>query len=178
MGRVFREGQTKPVYVYRMIAAGTIEESIFQAQQEKNTLNVVVHETGETAAAQVVDEEEYTDDSIIGAHNENDEAFLDDHESGNASIPAFSKFSISNLTEMLKNLPPIQSDAACCIHSIVSVDNRRLFSGGMAGTPEACLGQAIGYDFAPDAGRGPEAEVEAKEDELLRSVCTRVMGSS
>ena len=36
MGRIWREGQNKSVYIYRMVATGTIEEGILACQQEKN----------------------------------------------------------------------------------------------------------------------------------------------
>jgi SNF2 family DNA or RNA helicase len=34
-GRIYREGQMRPVHIYRLIAAGTIEETILSRQREK-----------------------------------------------------------------------------------------------------------------------------------------------
>lgn len=38
MGRIWREGQKKPVYIYRLFTAGTIEEKIYQRQTAKDDL--------------------------------------------------------------------------------------------------------------------------------------------
>ncbi|XP_044261674.1 DNA repair and recombination protein RAD54-like [Tribolium madens] len=50
MARVWRDGQQKPCYIYRFLAAGTIEEKIFQRQAHKKALSsTVVDNNGETA---------------------------------------------------------------------------------------------------------------------------------
>ncbi len=38
MARIWRDGQTKPCYIYRMITAGTVEEKIYQRQMMKGEL--------------------------------------------------------------------------------------------------------------------------------------------
>ena len=38
MGRIWRDGQIKPVHIYRMISSGTIEESILKRQEDKHDL--------------------------------------------------------------------------------------------------------------------------------------------
>ena len=48
--RVWRDGQRKRVYIYRFLAAGTLEEKIFQRQLSKEGLQtIVVDEKTETA---------------------------------------------------------------------------------------------------------------------------------
>lgn len=42
MGRIWRDGQTKPVFIYRLISAGSIEETILSRQQKKGALNAVI----------------------------------------------------------------------------------------------------------------------------------------
>lgn len=42
MGRIWREGQTKPVFVYRLCAQGTLDESILARQDDKGQLSAVV----------------------------------------------------------------------------------------------------------------------------------------
>jgi len=42
MARVWRDGQKKPCYIYRMLAVGTIEEKIFQRQTHKKALSSCV----------------------------------------------------------------------------------------------------------------------------------------
>jgi len=38
MGRVYRQGQTRPTFIYRVFLAGTIEEVIYQRQLQKGNL--------------------------------------------------------------------------------------------------------------------------------------------
>ena len=42
MARVWREGQTKPVTIYRLISEGTIEETILGRQHSKNALSLLL----------------------------------------------------------------------------------------------------------------------------------------
>jgi SNF2 family DNA or RNA helicase len=42
MGRLWRDGQLKPVYIYRLFCTGTLEEKIFQRQSCKEKLSTVV----------------------------------------------------------------------------------------------------------------------------------------
>ncbi|KAK9876241.1 hypothetical protein WA026_012540 [Henosepilachna vigintioctopunctata] len=50
MARVWRDGQQKPCYVYRFLAAGTIEEKIFQRQAHKKALSSTVVDNNEETA--------------------------------------------------------------------------------------------------------------------------------
>ena len=38
MARVWRDGQKKPVFIYRLLTTGTIEEKIFQRQTHKKVI--------------------------------------------------------------------------------------------------------------------------------------------
>jgi DNA repair and recombination RAD54-like protein len=51
MARVWRDGQTKSVFIYRMIADNSIEETILQRQLEKNELHSVIKESSEESTA-------------------------------------------------------------------------------------------------------------------------------
>ena len=42
MARVWRDGQKKHCYIYRLLATGTIEEKIFQRQAHKKALSSCV----------------------------------------------------------------------------------------------------------------------------------------
>jgi hypothetical protein len=48
---VWRDGQRKKVYVYRFLAAGTLEEKVFQRQLSKKGLQTIVVEEGDEATA-------------------------------------------------------------------------------------------------------------------------------
>ncbi|CAH1988674.1 unnamed protein product [Acanthoscelides obtectus] len=50
MARVWRDGQQKPCYIYRFLAAGTIEEKIFQRQAHKKALSSTVVDMNEETA--------------------------------------------------------------------------------------------------------------------------------
>uniref|UniRef100_G3P371 RAD54 homolog B n=1 Tax=Gasterosteus aculeatus aculeatus TaxID=481459 RepID=G3P371_GASAC len=49
MARVWRDGQKKPVHIYRLLTAGTIEERIFQRQVSKQGLSGTVVDLGKRA---------------------------------------------------------------------------------------------------------------------------------
>jgi hypothetical protein len=55
MGRCWRDGQTKTVFIYRFLSVGSIEECIFQRQIKKNEFKITeeshVSGTAESAAA-------------------------------------------------------------------------------------------------------------------------------
>lgn len=50
MARVWRDGQQKPCYIYRFLAAGSIEEKIFQRQAHKKALSSAVVDNNEETA--------------------------------------------------------------------------------------------------------------------------------
>eukprot|EP00887_Chlorella_sp_A99_P002466 scaffold10.g2466.t1 len=61
-GRVWRDGQTKRVYVYRLLATGSIEEKVYQRQAHKQGLQQVVDaKGGGRAAAALMSTEELRD---------------------------------------------------------------------------------------------------------------------
>lgn len=49
MARVWRDGQKKPCFIYRMLATGTIEEKIFQRQTHKKALSNTVVDNDENS---------------------------------------------------------------------------------------------------------------------------------
>lgn len=51
MSRIWRDGQIKPVVIYRLVAAGTIEEAILQRQYQKDELNSVMQAVCSNATA-------------------------------------------------------------------------------------------------------------------------------
>lgn len=51
MSRIWRDGQAKPVVIYRLVGAGTIEEAILQRQYQKDELNSVMQAVCSNAAA-------------------------------------------------------------------------------------------------------------------------------
>jgi SNF2 family DNA or RNA helicase len=49
--RAHRIGQDKPVFVYKLVAQGTVEERMLELQQRKKTLAAGIYEAGGNAAA-------------------------------------------------------------------------------------------------------------------------------
>jgi hypothetical protein len=50
MARIWREGQKRPVFIYRLVATGTLEEKIYQRQVVKTSLGTQVVDEKDTAA--------------------------------------------------------------------------------------------------------------------------------
>jgi SNF2 family DNA or RNA helicase len=42
MGRVWRDGQTQTVFIYRLMSVGSIDEKIFQRQLSKQEVSIAV----------------------------------------------------------------------------------------------------------------------------------------
>jgi len=51
MGRVWRQGQARPVVIYRLLSTGTLEEKMFQRQVAKGELSCTVETTTTTTTA-------------------------------------------------------------------------------------------------------------------------------
>ena len=62
MGRIWREGQTKPVYIYRMIADKTIEDGILASQFIKRSMNNLIYNFDDK---EVVDDDLYISQNIL-----------------------------------------------------------------------------------------------------------------
>jgi DNA repair and recombination protein RAD54B len=52
MSRVWRDGQTRKVFIYRLVTVGTIEERIFQRQLNKKGLGGGILDSEKPGAAQ------------------------------------------------------------------------------------------------------------------------------
>ena len=62
MGRVWRQGQIKEVFIYRLLSKGTVEESILRRQREKSLLYSVVEDLEAIAEDDSFDAEFTCDD--------------------------------------------------------------------------------------------------------------------
>jgi len=49
MARIWRDGQKKECFIYRLLTTGTIEEKIFQRQMSKGSLGDSLTESGKTS---------------------------------------------------------------------------------------------------------------------------------
>lgn len=56
-GRVWRDGQKKRVFVYRLLSTGTIEEKVYQRQLSKEGLQTVVNSEAKGGSAVMSSEE-------------------------------------------------------------------------------------------------------------------------
>ncbi|XP_063696815.1 DNA repair and recombination protein RAD54-like [Culicoides brevitarsis] len=95
MARVWRDGQKKPCYIYRMLATGSIEEKIFQRQTHKKALSNTVVDSNEDG------ERHFTKDDLKDLFKLEDNVVSDTH-------------SIFKCNRCIKNiqvkLPPEDSD--------------------------------------------------------------------
>lgn len=57
MGRVYRQGQTKPTFIYRLLTSGTVEEVIFQRQVKKGNLATMAMDKKKAFSSQITSEE-------------------------------------------------------------------------------------------------------------------------
>lgn len=74
MARVWRDGQTKPCYIYRMIATGSIEEKIFQRQTHKKALSNSVVDQEEDG------ERHFTQDDLRDLFSLDEKTISDTHD--------------------------------------------------------------------------------------------------
>ena len=51
MARIYRQGQTKPCFIYRLFTTGTVEEVIFQRQTQKGNLAKIANDGGSKKAS-------------------------------------------------------------------------------------------------------------------------------
>lgn len=61
MGRVYRQGQTKPCTIYRLFSTGTLEEVIYQRQIQKGGLSSLTVDAGGTVYDAKFSKEEIKD---------------------------------------------------------------------------------------------------------------------
>lgn len=73
MARVWRDGQKKPCFIYRLLATGTIEEKIFQRQTHKKALSTTVVDNNEDA------ERHFTQDDLRDLFNLDEKTLSDTH---------------------------------------------------------------------------------------------------
>eukprot|EP00050_Salpingoeca_kvevrii_P021233 m.108111 g.108111 ORF g.108111 m.108111 type:complete len:758 (-) comp9245_c1_seq1:669-2942(-) len=74
MARVWRDGQTKRVYIYRLLSTGTIEEKIFQRQAHKKALSSCVVDEAEDV------ERHFSSDQLRDLFTLNEDTTSDTHD--------------------------------------------------------------------------------------------------
>jgi DNA repair and recombination protein RAD54 and RAD54-like protein len=57
MGRVYRQGQTKPTTIYRLFTTGTVEEVIYQRQTQKENLSTMTVDGAQGSTGKFTKEE-------------------------------------------------------------------------------------------------------------------------
>ena len=105
MARVHRIGQTKPVHVYRLVSAGSVEERIVQRAQKKLFLDSMVNR-GSTANGKLLDEQlqQTAALSLAGGNEEEEEEAKEVEPSKILSALKFGWNSIFSVDKSTKEL--------------------------------------------------------------------------
>lgn len=74
MARVWRDGQKKPCFIYRLLTTGTIEEKIFQRQTHKKALSNTIVDNDENG------ERHFTKDDLRDLFSLDENCASDTHE--------------------------------------------------------------------------------------------------
>lgn len=119
LGRIWREGQTKPVFIYRMLSSNTIDESILRRQKDKGVLTGVIREANNGDDANEDNAEDFVQEVVCGCNivsltlPNGAESFLSDENNerdskSNAGIVQDELFSIDDVpnyfTKILEEL--------------------------------------------------------------------------
>ncbi|XP_031619056.1 DNA repair and recombination protein RAD54-like [Contarinia nasturtii] len=120
MARVWRDGQTKPCFIYRFLATGTIEEKIFQRQAHKKALSNTIVDNEENG------ERHFTKDDLRDLFSLDENCVSDTH--------AIFKCKRCVDTVQMK-LPPPDSDCTSDLANWFHCSNNR-------GIPDNILSQA------------------------------------
>ena len=158
MGRIWREGQTRPVYIYRLVAVNTIEESILKGQSEKNELNSVVH--GIAHQAEPVTREGESDEETVTS-------IISNYGSDTAS-----KFSVTKLKEMLVRLPCVHRKDVRGVYSIASLDHCVLIDQGIL--TDGMNGDKINTFTPRGVGYMSSGVREEQQQDLNGQICKQV----
>ena len=153
MGRIWRQGQTRPVYIYRMVSAGTIEEDILRSQQEKNSLSSVVQGPPDCL-----------DESLSPADDELPDHLPEDLSNTNPT----SHFSLQRILEMVKTLP-LESCRTSNVR-IAAASGKVLLNGIISAIDDRSssgLPLGIGYDLYRDASIISIEDMDAEKSENL-----------
>ncbi|XP_055387996.1 DNA repair and recombination protein RAD54-like [Condylostylus longicornis] len=99
MARVWRDGQTKPCFIYRFVATGTIEEKIFQRQTHKKSLSSTIVDNNENS------EKHFSRDDLKDLFKYEDSTISDTHD----------KFKCKRCVNGIQIKPP-PNDTDCTSH--------------------------------------------------------------
>ncbi|EDV31865.1 uncharacterized protein Dana_GF14336 [Drosophila ananassae] len=157
MARVWRDGQKKPCYIYRLVASGTIEEKILQRQTHKKSLSSTIIDNNESS------EKHFTRDDLKDLFSFDQKILSDTHE----------KLKCKRCVQNIQTKPPSEStDCTSHLSQWYHCSNNR-------GLPDSILAQAwtdskcVSFVFhhrsqAKEVVESPEsaaAEAESVEEE-------------
>jgi hypothetical protein len=152
MGRIYREGQSRPVFIYRMVSSGTIEEGILRSQQEKCALGAVIPSLEDTT-----DEPSLSEDVLETAPPSTSLPSSDIQK-------APTNFSVQSLLRMIETLPQEKSSSSHV--SIFTSGGTKLLNSDDSNSSVDMIPLGVGYGTC----RGPSKEdddIESAENLLL-----------
>ena len=143
MSRIWRDGQTKPVYIYRLISKDVIEDSVLMRQRSKSLLACVMsEEDGEDAPALMHDKRmSLTNTDIVNliqpkfpldlAMNDKvanqDQLICDDEEISTKKYSIFrseesnTDFTRERNIQLTNEIDPVVSLLASCIDKVMNL---------------------------------------------------------
>ncbi|KAH8251329.1 hypothetical protein KR032_008052, partial [Drosophila birchii] len=152
MARVWRDGQKKPCYIYRLVASGSIEEKILQRQTHKKSLSSTIIDNNESA------EKHFTRDDLKDLFRFDPQVLSDTHE----------KLKCKRCVQNIQTKPP-PDDTDCTSHLSQwyhCSNNRGLPDSilAQAWTDSKCVSFVFHHRSQAQEIHAPEAEEETEPE--------------
>lgn len=128
MARIHRDGQKKPVYIYRLFTTGCIDEKIFQRQLMKGTLSDMFLDDKSESSLNIFDYDDLRDLFNVADTNCNTHDLIECHCSGEGESFESSQKQESQVDTDEDELPSLGWMSALDLHKLGPEDNAKKHS--------------------------------------------------